>query len=132
MRGAHRLLPSSGGRTADDALELISPWHVAPSRCTAIAAGQCGFSRQWGPSQRLCVLSRPPSLTFEWRGDAGTKLRPVLNELAFNLESFNPAFAATVLKVPALAASEGRAGPHQNWLRGCPGSCLAAGVFRIL
>ena len=29
---------------------------------------------------------------------AGTKLRPVLNELAFNLESFNPAFAATVLK----------------------------------
>ncbi len=38
----------------------------------------------------------------------------MLNELAFNLESFNPAFAATVLKVPALAACGGRAGAQWN------------------
>ena len=30
---------------------------------------------------------------------AGAKLRPVLNELAYNLESFNPAFTAVLLKV---------------------------------
>ena len=30
---------------------------------------------------------------------AEAKLRPVLNELAYNLESFNPAFTAVLLKV---------------------------------
>ena len=30
---------------------------------------------------------------------AESKLRPVMNELAYNLESFNPAFTAVLLKV---------------------------------
>ena len=30
---------------------------------------------------------------------AGEKLRPVMHELAYNLESFNPAFTAVLLKV---------------------------------
>ena len=35
---------------------------------------------------------------------AEAKLRPVLRELAYNLESFNPLFTAVLLKVPALIA----------------------------
>ena len=40
---------------------------------------------------------------------AESKLRPVLNELAFNLESFNPAFTAVLLKVRADSLAQGQA-----------------------
>ena len=39
------------------------------------------------------------------RRTAEEKLRPVMNELAYNLESFNPAFTAVLLKVKSRSCS---------------------------
>lgn len=60
----------------------------------------CSIERALDEGESIKALRRfdtnLKALTLDnWKN----KLRPVLNELAFNLESFNPAFAAVVLKV---------------------------------
>lgn len=53
-------------------------------------------------------------------GPAEAKLRPVMNELAYNLESFNPAFTAVLLKVGGRDKLGGSAGTR---VQGKPSPC---------
>ena len=54
------------------------------------------------PDQEVCLMVPPHSLhgfSLPTPLAAEELLLPVMNEFAFNLESFNPAFTATLLKV---------------------------------
>jgi len=91
---AARALPVATSRpnTAPDALVELHPF----LRCTPGIVMCKPCSQQ--PSQP-CLLPLPAALPLPTRAFAEAKLRPVMHELAYNLESFNPAFTAVLLKV---------------------------------
>jgi hypothetical protein len=87
------------GAPAASCIECSCAAALAQVAAAAAASGRDAPARRWLPPSRTpCVLPHTHSPPLPAPCGAEAALRPVFNELCFNLESFNPAFTACLLQ----------------------------------